>query len=472
MRGQEPSCDKEDLDTNVFAPKELLVGKYFLELDKKAPTSASTAYHHLKWWQGHLGINMNLGSALVADFRRPQDGHRPQQRAPLELQDVNTIVAIACADGGARSTFAGYILLFTGACVRFRHLQRTILEDVDNEFVTGDCRKGKARRQGVRVGFRWTALRCWGPGRDVLAGVLRQVAILKAMPGYSTAPYLLPDLQLNGETINQTDKWLPRPMGPARFLTLLRRFFQQSLGKDYACAKEVGFNTLRRFLPTGADILDFDAGMSAGISNWQDGGSSKTGSKQRRPTLPMAKLYAHDRARSAGIHKRWIVCAVMRTIREAASSASSSSKPTSATWMAMRDSDFTWHDLNKEAASFVKMTPAPAPVAVASNFVYAASVKWAIQFRTTVEQRPWIHFFPPGEDIPYCRSAPFMRSPHREGQGFLEAAETEERICKKCFAYLQEHTDVAELDLFFKAENLENAKKYFGKFVSDMRTAP
>ena len=53
----------------------------------------------------------------------------------------------------------------------------------------------------------------------------------------------------------------------------------------------------------------------------------------------------------------------------------------------------------------------------------------------------------------------------------MEAAETEERICKKCFAYLQEHTNFAELDLFFKAENLKDAKVYFGKNVSDSRTA-
>ena len=191
-----------------------------------------------------------------------------------------------------------------------------------------------------------------------------------------------------------------------------------------------GLTALRRFLPIGTDILDFDEGMSAGISNWQDGGSFKTASKQRRPTLPMAKLYAHDRARSAGVHKRWVVCAVMKTIRDAASSASSSSQPTSATWMAMRNSNFTWHDLNEEAASFVKTTTAPAPVAVASDFVFAASVKWAIQFRAEVGRRPWIHFFRPGEEIPYCRSAPFMRSPHQEGHGFMEAAETEDRYAR------------------------------------------
>ena len=242
------------------------MGRYFLEVAGGRPTSAASAWHSLKWWQARMGLSGGLDSPLLADFRLAQVGHKPKQTLPLEIRYVAKMVTLACEDAGARSTCSGRLLLLAGACIRFRHAQRTLLEAVDDEFVMGDCRKGKARNNGVRAGFRWCAPRCWGDGRDVLQGVLRQVMSLRRRAeGYAESPFLIPDLQLSGDGVSQDDVWLQVPMGPARLLNVFR-MFMESLGMDGT----VGHNALRRFLPTGADILDFDEGMSAGIGNWQD----------------------------------------------------------------------------------------------------------------------------------------------------------------------------------------------------------
>ena len=115
-------------DENVFAPSEMLLGKHFLEISEGGPTAASTAWSLLRWWATRLGLSMPLRGPLVDDFRLQAEGHRVRQATPLELELVSLLVPLAVANAGARSTFAGYVLLFAGSCVRFRHIQRSKVE--------------------------------------------------------------------------------------------------------------------------------------------------------------------------------------------------------------------------------------------------------------------------------------------------------------------------------------------------------
>ena len=47
------------------------------------------------------------------------------------------------------------ILLVTGGCIRFIHVQRSALVDTTDDLLIFRCSKGKRRQHGIREGFRW-----------------------------------------------------------------------------------------------------------------------------------------------------------------------------------------------------------------------------------------------------------------------------------------------------------------------------
>ena len=61
---------------------------------------------------------------------------------PSNFAVLPEIIKWANEDLGAKSTMAGFVLLCTGACVRFRHLQRTRFQKLDEEFFFGEYLKG------------------------------------------------------------------------------------------------------------------------------------------------------------------------------------------------------------------------------------------------------------------------------------------------------------------------------------------
>ena len=84
------------------------------------------------------------------------------------------------------------------------------------------------------------------------------------------------------------------------------------------------YNALRRFLPTEADILKFDATVSAGIGNWQDNPKGSAEKKRGRLKEQMAKRYAGEKVFTAGHYNIQIVAAIWDTTRRAPSSGAGS----------------------------------------------------------------------------------------------------------------------------------------------------
>ena len=100
-------------------------------------------------------------------------------------------------------------------------------------------------------------------------------------------------------------------------------------------------------LPTAADILNLEATVCASIGNWHDQSAVGAGSKQRKTRMPMATHYAHDRVRSSGEHKRWVVYALVQCMEQR----SLSSTPRSS-WTTLRTMKFDMENLISGAAAF------------------------------------------------------------------------------------------------------------------------
>ena len=98
-----------------------------------------------------------------------------------------------------------------------------------------------------------------------------------------------------GHSIDPQDRWLPRQMSYSKFVSLMRTYIADLRGDE--SPQKMTYNALRRFLPTGADVLKFDATVSAGIGNWQDNPKGNAEKKRGRLKDQMAKRYAATRAR-------------------------------------------------------------------------------------------------------------------------------------------------------------------------------
>ena len=101
-------CDTED---NVYAPEDVLLGKFLLSVSQGGPTSAAAVWEHLQWWVRHLGLSLPLSSPLVVDFKFAAIGHRVRAAVPLDFAVLPETIKWTTEDLGAKSTMAGFCAL-------------------------------------------------------------------------------------------------------------------------------------------------------------------------------------------------------------------------------------------------------------------------------------------------------------------------------------------------------------------------
>jgi len=209
-------------------------------------------------------------------------------------------------------------------------------------------------------------------------------------------------------------------------------------------------------LPTAADILEFDDVMAAGIGNWQDNSAVASGSKRRPARQPMAKHYADDKVRTSGEHKRWLVWALVETMRRGARAEG----PT--LWEQLRVHDFPLEMLANNSKKFACKAPR-APEEKRDDREPSVERKlredswyWFLQFPPRRGgQRPRLHLSPGPGVPPFCKNSTFQAKPYREGWGLKDASLTGERLCDRCIN--------AAPDLYIK----EAAKRYFRSDAQD-----
>ena len=318
-----------ELRISPFKPGDYAVGKYLRGVEEGGPTAAANAWAGLKWWSTRLGLDLALESPLVNDYRFKNQGHTTRQADVLPLE-VIALLREEAEGRGVRATFASMILLVTGGCIRFIHVQRSALVDTTEDLLIFRCSKGKRRQHGIREGFRWATPRSWRPSGDTLAKAVALIKdVAKKTETYEENPFLIPDMTTGqGRTIDHEDRWLPKPMSYSKFVSLMRVYIADLKGSEKP--QKMTYNALRRFLPTGADVLKFDATVSAGIGNWQDTSRGSAEKKRGRLKDQMAKRYAGEKVLTAGHYKIQIVAAVWDTAKRAPDDGAG-------TWSDMRD---------------------------------------------------------------------------------------------------------------------------------------
>ena len=130
-------------------------------------------------------------------------------------------------------------------------------------------------------------------------------------------------------------------MAQRRFLSLYRGHLL-GMGLSLSKAEATSYNTIRRFMPTLAGVLNLDPAGCQSIGNLTDipGG---LGHRAARPTHPMSRQYAADKMTTAMLDKRKAVVAVHLAIAKRSLQDLSAMRDKSSYW---REGPVTWDSLS------------------------------------------------------------------------------------------------------------------------------
>ena len=200
------------------------------------------------------------------------------------------------------------------SCIRFEHFQRSRFVQDHGEWLEFECSQGKTRRQGVRLPYRWaTPSVKWG-SFDLLR-ILKHFFTEVALP---KLPFLWPAVALSAEDLWQigddTPFALDRKLRSGRFLEFFRGCLCRcAVARSLAATAK--FNRLRRFMPTGANVLRLDPQDVQAIGSWVELPSGGQEGPKRQKLDLMSTHYSGQRHSSSMLAKQQVLRALFRNSR-------------------------------------------------------------------------------------------------------------------------------------------------------------
>lgn len=391
------------------------------------PTAAPGVFQNMLWWRRHVGIPWPTEDPLLCTWNRVLEPHAPKERTPLSFKAYSVLVDLTSKPPAAVASFAAFALLPLVACLRFAHVQRSVGLAVDGEYVVGLCVKGKSRRKGGRPPFRWAAPAHFAGRNNVFDPMLRVVQQLQSQHG--TLPFVIPDLALGPSGVVDGDaKWCQRPMPIEKFISLLRSLLGcRNVDRDEI--ESITTYSLRRFLPTIAEVLLTPPFVSQALGNWQE---IPTQSHVDPVALSMVQHYAHDKVASAGYVKGLLLSAVQK--------AQQACPGEKIVWQTFRKCGITWQSLvpsefqeerGRDASTSLDESSSESSSSSSSNASDASAARRVCQTINWMSVQPAVvHILQDGGAafIPWCRTTPFVSANVKWGTGLQPGS----NVCAKC----------------------------------------
>ena len=323
-------------DQPFWKPSPVTLSQFFSFVSRGGPTAASGVFQALKWWAEQVGLPLPLRHAIVSHWAVPEQGHTASPRLPLPLRIMLDLCSTANKTTGSVRSFVAAALLVLCACLRFRHLQRSQDLRLDSGFLRGKCSMGKRRVQQTRPPFEWAAPSILSFGFDMALQVLLDYEEL--CRAYGSQPgFVLQDFEVAaGACLRSDSKRSLRELSLGRFIHLLRALLLSLGVPDMEVCKFTSYS-LRRFLPTAADVLLLPEEMRLAIGGWQEQPKTASSQPQPRAKHTMAQRYADDKVLTSGQVKKEVVVAIDMTCRRLTG-------------------DMTWDDLRQNAPSPDELT--------------------------------------------------------------------------------------------------------------------
>ena len=255
----------------------------------------------LRFLELHVGYDFKMSSGCVAPWRKVDPRHVPVGKRPLTLAEWVQIESVADQVSCARRWLLLAWLALLGGVVRFAHIQRTELDEVDDS-VGGLARRGKNR---TRKPLPWSL-----PSTLLTRSFAVHFSELRDLSRKAGVHALLPDLKgADFESMSVGSSPLPL----SRFHALSRRMFLgEPFNWNHDRVQLLSSYSARRTLPTVADVMGMAPGDRAALGAWADNAPKSTITQiVRRLKMPMRYSDARD-ARGLLVKK-----AVMRHLRVA-----------------------------------------------------------------------------------------------------------------------------------------------------------
>ena len=296
----------------LWTPSVVRLGRFLSKISLGGPTAAAAMFQQLLWWRTYVGIQFPLDSALVTPFRLHDTTHIVRQAEELQPWEFFNLVVMCIRSTGAVQKVLQITLLIAVSCLRWAHAQRSVILGWFEGFIHGKCSKGKRRVNGVQAPFEWFTPRVKYVDRDIFSSLPEFYQHWEARSG-SPLTGLMPDIQLIEGRLEPHSRFGTANMSYRKFTDILQGFLV-AIGNDPAEAAKRSTYLLRRFLPTGADVLDFDDTNAAAVGNWQESVKGERGRSRESAKQTMARRYAGDAARSCLRPKFVIVRALLKAL--------------------------------------------------------------------------------------------------------------------------------------------------------------
>ena len=179
------------------------------------------------------------------------------------------------------------------------------LVSADAEFLYAYCRKGKRRVGGTRPGYSWAVPRVAVPGCSFKS-------IVSALNSLGLPGFLIPTMRSAAGYWGLKRKcWDSKPMGYYQMVRTLRMVLRAS-GMPVAEARKRTYNSMRRFLPTLAGILQAPDSIKQAIGSWEEVPQGAHGGPRRPARQSMGLRYSGEQALQSGMAKREVLEAFLQ----------------------------------------------------------------------------------------------------------------------------------------------------------------
>jgi hypothetical protein len=298
-----------------WLPPAKAVSAFLASVSEGGPTAASGAYQGLLWWRNYVGVPFHLDDPCSSSYKTKDAGHAELPAKPVNVIVFEKFLKLAMAGQGSISIFAALAILLLTACLRYAHLQRSTKLHVRGGFLVATCTRGKRRVAGVRPPFEWASPMILQKGVSPFDQVLVLYAEMEQRLG-APPTFIIPDMAIIDRKLTASSLIMAKPMPLAKFTNIFQSLLL-GFGVPEPDSLEFTSYSLRRFLPTLADIFQMESEHKAALGNWVEcptaasttssaAASGRCGVRPRAQAT-MAQRYAEDKTLTSGAIKQRVL---------------------------------------------------------------------------------------------------------------------------------------------------------------------
>ena len=429
-----------------WKPTPIWLARFLEHVSRGGPTASPQVYASCKWWFSVVGLPLPISDGLVEAWASPVNEHVVQPRTPLALALFWAMLKALKTANGSIASFLTWTVVLLISCLRFAHGMRSHSLRLQDGFLRAICARGKRRVQGRYPPFEWAlpaqVTQTIDLSRQLLLDWAELERELQAPPNFIVQDLAVPP----GQQLCATTPRIAKPMPLLKFNALLRAV-GLGLGAKPEEAEKLSSYSLRRILPTAAEVMQFAPHECQALGNWAEiPATASSAPVKAKAAVGMAQRYADDQVASAAHIKAQVVTSLHQAMLKSA-------QPALCTWQDIRlhvpPRAVVYEHVNQlidsgrtvcnDSSSALDRQDSPVPVDNSSSssdsdasldecMLTANELPWFVQSATG--QKHLVQENQGSRLIPWCRDGTFDSVHFARGAGIEDV----NGLCRKCWA--------------------------------------